>query len=171
MTILVEHAFFLANSVYNSRIQEIYCVTLFPTFFENYLKQERPQVLYFIPFAYWQLPIYEWSNISMSFVWTYVDMLIVFCSIGLTTRVDQLNTRIKEALRIDTPPKQELWKEFRLHYVSLCDLVHFVDSHISLLILISIGHNMFSVCLVISNSFRYLSIFLNNLNFLTLQYF
>lgn len=158
----VEHGLYLATAIHNCQMQVKYCRILFDTFFENFLKQERPQVLYYIPFAYWQLPIYEWSNISMSFVWTYVDMLIVVCSIGLTTRVDQLNGRIKDILSEATPPRQELWKEFRLHYILLCDLVQFVDSHISLLIFISTSHNMFAVCIVIFNSFKYIYRYFRN---------
>lgn len=153
--VLVEHSLYLATAMHDNQIQLDFCKTQYQRFFENLLKRERPQVLYILPFAYWQLPFYEWTNLALAFVWTFVDLWIAICSIGLTTRLNQLNERIKITLKLATPPKPELWREFRIHYVFLCDLVQFVDSHISFLILISTGHNVFSFCVMLFNSFKW----------------
>jgi hypothetical protein len=33
------------------------------------------------------------------------------------------------------------WRDLRVHYFQLIDLVYFIDHHVSLLILFSLGHN------------------------------
>ncbi len=95
--------------------------------------------------------IFQWINILSVFSWNYLDLFIILISIGLSTRFQQINMRLKKSSK--TVLKENFWSEIRVHYFSLCDLVDYMDSQISSLVLVSTGHNMFSLCANIFYSF------------------
>lgn len=80
----------------------------------------------------------------MTFTWSYLDLFIIIISIGLNLRFEQINERLKNTDRVNET--QQFWKEIRIHYFNMFDLVEFMDSHISKFVLVAIGRNMLSLC-------------------------
>ena len=80
-----------------------------------------------------------------------MDLFIILISIGLCTRFNQLNARIIQAR--GKYLKANFWKEIRVHYFMLCDLVDEVDHHISIMIFLTTGHNLLAICVRIFETF------------------
>jgi gustatory receptor len=118
-------------------------------FFRSYLIAYRQHLVDVIPYHIAMFPLYEWVNILMTFSWNFMDLLIVLISIGLTTRFSQINRRLVNGANAGG---DVFWNEIRTHYYSLIDLVDEIDEQFSMLILISTGHNVFSLCTSIFES-------------------
>lgn len=54
----------------------------------------RVHIYHIIDFQFWQIPILELINLSLTFTWTYLDIFIMMMSIGLSGLFDLLNQRI-----------------------------------------------------------------------------
>lgn len=73
---------------------------------------------------------------------------------GITFRFQQLNDYFSHVLKNDDLMTQATWRDLRVHYFQLIDLVKFIDSHVSLLILVSMGHNMLTLLIKIFSAFK-----------------
>lgn len=118
-------------------------------FFHSYLIAYRYHLTNAIPYHIAEYPIYEWMDIAMTYSWNFIDLFIILVSVWLTTRFNQINYRIIGGKSCN---EDKFWMEIRTHYYALIALVDEVDQEISTLILISTGHNLFSVCVVIFES-------------------
>lgn len=88
------------------------------------------------------------------FCWNYGDIFIILLSLGISFRFKQFNDYFRFVLNNEHLMTQSTWRELRIHYFQLVDLVYFVDSHVSGLILISLGHNMLIIIVKIFNAFK-----------------
>lgn len=141
---LTEHLMFIGMELFETHNQLISCNVTSITFLNNYMRRERPHLLDVLPYRWWIFPIFQWTITLLAFSWNYVDFFIIIISLGLTTRFNQLNDRLRL-----TPMQQKdrkFWLEIRLHFTRLIDLLEFIDNEISLLILFSMSHNLFLVC-------------------------
>lgn len=147
----VDHALFLIRSFYNNQQIIEYCNVNESEFFHSYLIAYRYHLTSVIPYHIIEYPLYEWINILMTFSWSFVDLIIVLISVALAKRFNQVNNRLIEN-RENANSNEYFWTQIRLNYYSLVDLVEQVDEEVSVLILISTGHNLFSLCVVIFES-------------------
>jgi hypothetical protein len=63
-------------------------------------------------------------------------------AMGINFRFNQFNDYFYHVLRNENLMTKATWRDLRVHYFQLIDLVYFIDHHVSLLILFSLGHNM-----------------------------
>lgn len=141
---LTEHLMFIAMQLEYNFYQLKTCNVTKVTFLHNYMRRLRPHLLEVLPYRWWIFPPFQWTITLMAFCWNYVDYFIVIISLGISTRFNQLNERLRR-----TPHAQKdrkFWKEIRLHYTNLVDLLEYIDDQISLLVLFSMSHNLFLVC-------------------------
>lgn len=115
---------------------------------QGYLIAYRYHLTSVIPYHIVEFPIYLWISILMTFAWNFVDLFIILISITLATRFNQINWRIIDSLK-SAVIADSFWPEIRLHYYELVELVEAVDQKFTVLIFISAGHNLFSICIVI----------------------
>jgi gustatory receptor len=134
------------TSFYNNQQIIDFCNVNESEFFHSYLIAYRYHLTSAIPYNVIQFPIYEWIDILMTFSWSFIDLLIILVSVGLATRFNQLNQRIIES---GSGGSKAFWTEIRVHYCALIDLTDEIDENISMLMLISVGHNLFSLCVTI----------------------
>lgn len=120
-------------------------------FFHSYLIAYRYHLTTVIPYHIVQFPIYEWVYILMSFAWNFVDLFIILISVALATRFNQINSRIIDSQK-SAVIAVNFWSEIRVHYYALMELVEVVDHKIAVLLFISTGHNLYSICVVIFES-------------------
>lgn len=137
--------------IHDNALQLEQCNVKTENYFKNYLRRERPHLLIAFPYYVWEIPIFQWSLSLMAFSWNYVDIFIIIISMGLRGRFVQLNNRLKTSniQRMD----QTFWSEILIHYSNLIDLVQYIDSQISTLILLSMSHNLFLIITKIYESF------------------
>lgn len=98
--------------------------------------------------------ISKWVNLLQQFSWNYGDIFIVLLAIGINFRFNQFNDYFRIVLDNEHLMTPSTWRELRVHYFQLVDLVYFIDSHVSGLILISMGHNMIILIVKIFNAFK-----------------
>ncbi|CAO1404050.1 unnamed protein product [Diamesa tonsa] len=148
-----EHFMYMSTSMYENYLKLTYCndATYPDDFFKNYIATNRPHLLHDIPYSAWELPLYECVNVLLTFTWNFVDLFIILISIALCTRFNQLSARIIQAR--GKYLKANFWKEIRIHYFMLCDLVDEVDQHISIMIFLTTGHNLLAICVRIFETF------------------
>jgi gustatory receptor len=141
---LTEHLMFIGMELHTNYNQLEVCNVSSLTFLNNYMRRERPHLLDVLPYRWWIFPLFQWTITLMAFSWNYVDYFIIILSLGISTRFNQLNERLRNTPSHEVDRK--FWLDIRLHYTNLVDLLEFVDEQISLLVLFSMSHNLFLVC-------------------------
>lgn len=147
----VEHTLYLVKTLLYNQQTIKNCQLNASEFFHSYLIAYRYHLTSAIPYHIMEFPIYQWINILMTFAWNFVDLFVILISIALATRFNQINLRIIDSLK-SAAIADTFWSDIRLHYYELVELVEAVDHKITVLIFISTGHNLFSVCVVIFES-------------------
>lgn len=147
----MDHILFLTTTFYNNQQIIEYCNVNESEFFHSYLIAYRYHITDVIPYHIIEYPFYAWLNILMTFSWNFIDLLIILTSVALAMRFNQINRRLIES-HSGASSGENFWTDIRVHYYALIDLVDEVDQEISILILISTGHNLFSLCVIIFES-------------------
>lgn len=147
----MDHVLHLMKTFYNNQQIIKYCNVNESEFFHSYLIAYRYHLTYYIPYHVAEYPLYEWINILMTFSWNFIDLFIILISVALAMRFNQINCRLIENRSV-ADRCEHFWSQIRQDYYSMVNLVEKVDEEISMLILISTGHNMFSLCVVIFQS-------------------
>lgn len=150
----MDHTLYLSSSFYNNQQIIDNCHVNESEFFHSYLIAYRYHLTTVIPYHVIEYPIFEWIYILMTFSWNFIDLLIILISIGLATRFNQINRRLINSLK-SAGSTDAFWTNIRVNYFALIDLVDEIDQEISMLVLISTGHNLFSLCVSIFESLRW----------------
>lgn len=109
-------------------------------------------------------PPLQWLSTTMAFTWNYLDLLIVVISLGLSTRFNQINHRLRSN-DYNGIMTDQYWLSIRLHYIELVELLNRVDHEISLVILLSCSSNLFYICYQVYNSFSELPLLVSKIYF------
>lgn len=88
----------------------------------------------------------------MTFSWNYMDLFIIVVSIGLSTRFNQIYTRLSTMDGTIYP--EIVWREIRMHYTQLCELLEVVNENLSLIVLLSCANNLYFICVQLLNIFK-----------------
>lgn len=147
----VDHVLFLMNSFSINQNIIDYCKVNESEFFHSYLIAYRYHLTKVIPYHIIQYPIYEWINILMTFSWNFIDLFIILISVALAMRFNQINFRV-EKFCCEPSTSENFWNEIRMNYYAMIDLVDRIDHEIAILMLMSTGHNLVSLCVVIFES-------------------
>lgn len=150
-SIPVDHAIFIGNSFINNQIIIDNCHLNESEFFHVYFLAFRYNLVSVIPYHVIEYPIYLWVDLLTTYSWNFIDVFVILISVALDTRFKQINHRIlntrNRSLSFNVNTK--LWHDIRVHYYGLMELVEKVDNEISSLILMSTGHNLFTLCIII----------------------
>ncbi|XP_044007076.1 gustatory receptor for sugar taste 64f-like [Aphidius gifuensis] len=80
-----------------------------------------------------------------SFIRMFTDLFIIFLAIGLTERYKAMNEHVSDLIKSNCQPIN--WSRLKIHYEMLSDLVRETDRVISPLIFLSIGSNIYFICI------------------------
>jgi Trehalose receptor len=164
----------LATAISDNHLQLTYCKARSSIFWDNFLARYRPHLRYQFKYNAFQLPLYEvslpvmfnwliklfvfmsfqWVNLLQQFSWNYGDIFVMLLAIGISFRFKQFNDYFQHVLKNENLMTKSTWRDMRVHYFQLVDLVYFIDARISTLILLSLGHNMLVLVLKIFNAFK-----------------
>lgn len=97
---------------------------------------------------------FQWVNVLQQFSSNYGDIFVILLAIGVNFRFNQINDYFRHILKNENLMTQATFRELRINYFQLIDLVYFVDSKVSMLILLSLGHNMLVLMVNIFNAFK-----------------
>lgn len=93
-------------------------------------------------------------NCLQGYCWNYGDIFIVLLAIGISFRFNQFNDYFRLVIDNEHLMTATTFRDLRVHYFQLIDLVRFVDSKVSGLIMISLGHNMLVLIVKIFSAFK-----------------
>ncbi|XP_058066065.1 gustatory receptor for sugar taste 64a-like [Anopheles bellator] len=120
-------------------------------FWKNFFHREHPYVLRAVSYN----PAIGWAiELTMrvaKFTWHFVDVFIICLSLCLQRRFLQYNERLERM--VGQPQSVGVWRELRLHFVRLTELLRFLDGRFSRLILVSCANDMFFITMQLFNSF------------------
>jgi gustatory receptor len=128
---LLEHVLFIANGLKQMHHEVEYCgykEDMFEMFFHRY----HSHIFQLIPYNLFAAVVVEFLNFSLNFIWSFNGFFIVFVSIGISFRFDQINRRV-EFYRGRIVP-DSTWREIRSHYTELCELLRMIDVKIGSII-------------------------------------
>lgn len=92
----VEHVFYYWNAIIATTINIEKCnLTGKVEFWHHLFYRERAHIFDVIPHSMWYMPLFQVENFAFSMSASYIDILIISISLGITTRFCQLNDRLK----------------------------------------------------------------------------
>ncbi|KAH8305109.1 hypothetical protein KR059_008945 [Drosophila kikkawai] len=150
---LGEHALYQVSAIltYKRRIQICKNITAEPTF-NDYIQRNYDYVFQLLPYSPVVAAFILLINGACTFVWNYMDLFIMMISKGLSYRFEQITARIRKLEHEEVA--ESTFIQIREHYVKMCELLEFVDSAMSSLILLSCVNNLYFVCYQLLNVFN-----------------
>ncbi|XP_033241095.1 gustatory receptor for sugar taste 64a isoform X2 [Drosophila pseudoobscura] len=122
------------------------------TSFEDYITLNYDYVFQWLPYSPIIASLILLINGACTFVWNYMDLFIMMVSKGLAYRFEQITARIRKLEHEEVA--ESTFIEIREHYVKMCELLEYVDSSMSSLILLSCVNNLYFVCYQLLNVFN-----------------
>jgi gustatory receptor len=145
----LEHLFYLANSVYNHVVKnDIHVENLL----DYFLRHQMGFIYNYVPFSIPFGLLNEIMNTSFTFGWNYMELFVMMVSLGLSTRFQQVNARLK-TFRGKVIAEYR-WARIREDYSALCNLVEIIDYDLRYLILLSNLNNLYFICYQLLNIFE-----------------
>ncbi|XP_017059518.1 gustatory receptor for sugar taste 64a [Drosophila ficusphila] len=150
---LGEHALYQVSVIlsYQRRINLCTNITT-PASFDDYIQRNYDYVFQLLPYSPFIGAFILLINGVCTFVWNYMDLFIMMISKGLSYRFEQITARIRKLEHEEVC--ESVFIEIREHYVKMCELLEFVDSGMSSLILLSCVNNLYFVCYQLLNVFN-----------------
>lgn len=103
-----------------------------------------------IEYNYFLLIISEYTNVSCTFYWSFIDIFIVVISIGMAFNYQQINQRMKYFKERIVP--DEVWFGFRKQYNEVSELLKYVDDEMGNLLLLSCLNDSYFIMVQLLNA-------------------
>ncbi|XP_034176735.1 gustatory receptor for sugar taste 64f [Osmia lignaria lignaria] len=153
---LVEHSF----SILHGYIRAKECAQFRgdPDIIGVYFQSQFPQIFSRISYSLWKGILIDIINILSTFSWNFVDLFLILISIALADQFRQLNSRLysirgKCHFIVKAMPEW-WWAEARSDYNRLANLTRQLDSHISMMVLLSFATDLYFICIQLLFSFN-----------------
>ncbi|XP_031833945.1 gustatory receptor for sugar taste 64f isoform X2 [Nomia melanderi] len=117
-----------------------------------YFQSQFPQVFAIISYSLWKGILVDIINIVSTFSWNFVDLFLILISIALVEQFRQLNDRLYSIKGKAMP--EWWWAEARSDYNHLASLTRQLDSHISIMVLLSFATDLYFICIQLLFSFN-----------------
>lgn len=118
----------------------------------NFFLAEQSQFFRYVDYRPELAVLGKIINGSATFLWSYMDLFVMMVSVGLATRFRQINEslrRYKGAVM-----SEQFWREHRLYYRSMCDLVRRMDDSVAHITMVSFANNLYFVCMQLLRSLK-----------------
>lgn len=92
----LEHALYQSSAIYKFYYDISVCKPLKIDVVEAYIKHELESMIIIWPFSYSHFIgiLFEYSNLSFTFFWSFLDLFIILISIGISFLFEKLNERL-----------------------------------------------------------------------------
>ncbi|XP_047534391.1 gustatory receptor for sugar taste 64f-like [Vanessa atalanta] len=110
---------------------------------KNYFIRTTPVVFGITTYTEWKAILYEIANLQATFLWNITDAITMCTSLYLASYFQDLNKLIERQEKQNAVN----WKEIRVFYSYLVELVNAVDENMCYLILMSFFTNLFFICI------------------------
>ncbi|XP_060810407.1 gustatory receptor 5a for trehalose isoform X3 [Amyelois transitella] len=113
--------------------------------YEGFIMQSFPWIFDVLPYNNVFGFISQLINIQCAFNWNFADVFVICVSMYLTSRLGQVNHRVRAVRGKHVPPI--VWRTLREDYSRITKMVRRVDDVIGEIIFISFANNLFFICL------------------------
>lgn len=128
----LEHGLFVVAGLRKALYEAEVCGYKSDIIIENFFHKYHGHIFNLIPYNHFNGAVVAFLNMSLNFIWSFVDLFIILASVGISFRFEQINRRI-EFCRGRIAPDW-MWCEIRSHYTELCELLKKVDEKLGCLI-------------------------------------
>ncbi|XP_055623243.1 gustatory receptor for sugar taste 64a-like [Toxorhynchites rutilus septentrionalis] len=122
-------------------------------FWRNFFHREHPHIVQLIPYHPALGVAIELAMRVAKITWNYSDVFIICVCLVVQRRIHQFNGRVQRLIGRDQLPR-EVWRELRMDFLSLSDLVGFLDAKLSRIILMSCANDMLFISVQLYNIFE-----------------
>uniref|UniRef100_A0A182YKC8 Gustatory receptor n=1 Tax=Anopheles stephensi TaxID=30069 RepID=A0A182YKC8_ANOST len=149
LSALVEHVTYVINQAYNVYQESLACRYNVTHPLKLYGSLTFRSVYLSVPYHHFTTAFLLYTTISLTFVWTFVDLFIMLLATGIACRFEQLNKRIDSNLKNSS---EAFWGEMRTHFVGLMELVEQTNRIVGPMVIVSCANDMYFLCLQTLNS-------------------
>ncbi|XP_046974874.1 gustatory receptor for sugar taste 64f-like [Vanessa cardui] len=110
---------------------------------KSYFLRTTPVVFGITSYTEWKAVLYEIANLQATFLWNITDAITMCTSLYLASYFKDLNKLIRRHEKQNAVN----WKEIRVFYSYLVELVNAIDENMCYLILMSFFTNLFFICI------------------------
>lgn len=115
-------------------------------------RRERPHIFSYIPFKIWMAPISQLQFFITDLGWIFLQNIVIFASVWITTRFQQLYDQIQE---VGTTGTYLVWTEIHDLFNKLIDLVRTVDRDLANAVILTCSTRLVLICYDLFKSTRY----------------
>ncbi|EDW19619.1 uncharacterized protein Dmoj_GI13884 [Drosophila mojavensis] len=116
----------------------------------NFFELTNDEIFYALNYS---APLALWGklqNVYSTFIWNYMDILVMIVSIGLASKFRQLNDNLLRFKGLHMAAAY--WSERRIQYRNICTLCSTMDDAISFITIISFSNNLYFICVQLLRS-------------------
>lgn len=138
----------------------------------NFFELTNDEIFYALNYS---APLALWGklqNVYSTFIWNYMDILVMIVSIGLASKFRQLNDNLlrfkglvsffyflflfnSHLVLFFQHMAAAYWSERRIQYRNICTLCSTMDDAISFITIISFSNNLYFICVQLLRSLKY----------------
>ncbi|CAO1392130.1 unnamed protein product [Diamesa hyperborea] len=148
---MIEHLLSVAVRLFEINHKNDFCNNTNSSIVDDYIQNHLSHIFTVIPYYTFIGLIFEYFNFSYTFYWSFIDLFIMICSIGIAYRFLQINERISFFRG-----RKKAWNtnEFCFFFRSRRFIIDKVYFWCSVLFLIGRTSSMFLFCSTISENSR-----------------
>lgn len=149
-TALLEHLMSLTSHSLRTTYEAEMCNWTQHNIVEDIVSKHLNFIYSAIEYNYFLLIISEYTNVSCTFYWSFIDIFIVVISIGMAFNYQQINQRMKYFKERIVP--DEVWFGFRKQYNEVSELLKYVDDEMGNLLLLSCFNDSYFIMVQLLNA-------------------
>lgn len=167
---LLEHSMACASFLYDRFIQIELCKFSIGSMFFYLATTHLGHIYHELPVKVPTVVWAEYMNVSLTFVWNFIDLFIILISMAVASKFEKINKRLEffrervshEKLSLscaipDISPAtfqivtDNFWEEIRCHYNEVCELHEFLDEKVGFIVCVACLNDLFFVCMQLLN--------------------
>uniref|UniRef100_A0A182SAZ5 Gustatory receptor n=1 Tax=Anopheles maculatus TaxID=74869 RepID=A0A182SAZ5_9DIPT len=160
--LLVEDLLHVA-SVYYTNLQFYKRCDNSTPYWTLFYEREHPKFFHYIPYSLPAVLLLELTHKIFLYVWTFMDLFIIFVALGLARRYEQF---YRHAVRYKGRHVMgTVWKQLRLDYGQICRLVAYMEGIMAPIIICTTASDLYFIFYQMFNSFQFSASLLSEVYF------
>lgn len=120
---------------------------------QRYFRQAYPQLFFMhVEYSLWKGILMQIIQFLCTFIRMFLDVFLVYISIGLCRLIERLNLQYGGVPRSST--REDFWERYKHQYLKFINLVDFVDERLGYIVLLCFFSDLYLICIRILNSLK-----------------
>ncbi|XP_049286122.1 gustatory receptor for sugar taste 61a-like [Anopheles funestus] len=150
-------------SVYYTNLQYYKRCDNSTPFWTLFYEREHPKFFHYLPYSLPAVLLLELTHKIFLYVWTFMDLFIIFVALGLARRYEQF---YRHAVRYKGRHVMgTIWQQLRLDYGRISNLVAYMESIMAPIIICTTASDLYFIFYQMFNSFQFSASLLSEVYF------